>query len=243
MALEIEVDRYGPQLQRHNPLDQFTTQFAHDLRAPFTRILQVLELLQRDHAGLGDDGRACIEVIERSAQHGLGLVRDLLALARAGVARSEPVRLDRLAAEAAQSVDGLTLDVRSAVEIVADPILLRQALANLFVNAARYAKVGDAARITVRCADKAVEWRISVADRGRGVAGVDAGTVFRPFVRGSLDSSGDEGTGLGLAIVAATAIAHGGRAWYQPRRGGGSVFWLSIAKPVATLRAVPPLVG
>jgi len=63
-----------------------------------------------------------------------------------------------------------------------------------------------------------------VRDRGIGVEPDQAQRIFQLFYR----AVGREvsGTGAGLAIVQQIAHRHGGRAWVQPRDGGGSEFVL-----------------
>jgi signal transduction histidine kinase len=68
-----------------------------------------------------------------------------------------------------------------------------------------------------------------VADRGPGLPEGGDQKMFEPFTRGVARQS-EHGSGLGLAIVAAAAQAHGGRAWYEPRPGGGSVFRIRVPR-------------
>lgn len=65
---------------------------------------------------------------------------------------------------------------------------------------------------------------IVVRDRGIGVEPDQAQRIFQLFQQ----AVGREvsGTGAGLAIVQQIAHLHGGRAWVQPREGGGSEFVL-----------------
>ena len=65
-----------------------------------------------------------------------------------------------------------------------------------------------------------------VCDRGPGVAPEHADRIFQLFQRAV--GREVEGTGAGLAIVRQVAERHGGRAWVQPREGGGSEFVLTF---------------
>jgi signal transduction histidine kinase len=82
-------------------------------------------------------------------------------------------------------------------------------------------------RIAVEAAGSGGGIVLSVADRGPGVPAAQRKRLFRPFTRGA-DPDGPAGLGLGLAMVAELARAHGGRASYAPREGGGSVFLVTF---------------
>ena len=103
-----------------------------------------------------------------------------------------------------------------------------QALYNLIANALKFHRPGQVPEI-----DLAPFWvtenmqphaGIVVRDRGIGVEPDHAQRIFQLFQR----AVGREvsGTGAGLAIVQQVAHRHGGRAWVQPREGGGSEFVL-----------------
>ena len=70
-----------------------------------------------------------------------------------------------------------------------------------------------------------------VLDRGPGVAEDFLPQLFKPFEqvdRG--DRRTVRGTGLGLSVVQALAEANGGRAWYEPRPGGGACFAVALPR-------------
>jgi len=67
---------------------------------------------------------------------------------------------------------------------------------------------------------------VVVRDRGPGVAPGQRDRIFELFRRAV--GREIEGTGAGLAIVRQVAERHGGRAWVEPREGGGSDFIISF---------------
>jgi signal transduction histidine kinase len=204
---------------------------AHDLRTPIAVIGLAAQTVERDAAALGDIARAAAEMLGRQADRASQLIDGFLELARAsGTPKLEPIDLEALLDESAGEVDGIVLDVRRPLPaIVADRAALRQAFARLFDNASRYARSDGAASVTVSCDESGDGWTIAVADRGPGLPDGVTERPFEPFTRSAPRASGD-GSGLGLSIVAAVALAHGGRAWYEHRDGGGSVFKLLLGR-------------
>ena len=101
--------------------------------------------------------------------------------------------------------------------VSADPVRLRQALANLVSNGLRHAD-----RVTVTAGERGGEVWIAVADDGPGVAaGLD------PFAPGV---SGVGSTGLGLYVARAVAEAHGGRLELTSAPGEGATFTLALPR-------------
>ena len=197
-------------------LRQVSTDIAHDLRTPLSRLRQHLDSM-RDLTRPED--------LPGAIDHALAQVDDVLttfhALLRigqieggAGRARFELVDLSvvmeqvRLAYETAAEDAGKTLSAQIAADITVngDPQLLTQLFANLLENALRHA--GDEAHITMSLAQVAGAVSAVVADDGPGVPAYERQRVLRRFYR--LDASrSTPGSGLGLALIAAIAELHG----------------------------------
>jgi two-component system sensor kinase FixL len=64
---------------------------------------------------------------------------------------------------------------------------------------------------------------IDLIDSGPGVPADLLKDLFQPFA-----TTKARGMGLGLTISRSIVEAHGGRLWYEPRPGGGSVFRLTL---------------
>lgn len=109
-----------------------------------------------------------------------------------------------------------------------DAMRLRQALQALLTNAARH----GGGEITVATGVRAGVPFLSVMDRGPGLTPDEAAAAFDRFWRADRSRNRDSGgSGLGLSVVQAIARAHGARAAYDDRPGGGAVF--SIRFPPA----------
>jgi signal transduction histidine kinase len=68
--------------------------------------------------------------------------------------------------------------------------------------------------------------RVSVADRGQGIAREHAEKIFQPFF-----TTKEHGLGMGLAICRNIVATHGGRLWAADNEGGGTQFNFTL--PVA----------
>ncbi|HEX8133153.1 MAG TPA: ATP-binding protein [Actinomycetes bacterium] len=80
---------------------------------------------------------------------------------------------------------------------------------------------------------------LTVADAGPGVPAEQRERIFQPFHRGPSAASHSPGSGVGLALVRRLAGLHGGRAWVEPRAGGGACF--QVLLPDAPAPSADPM--
>lgn len=232
VAASLSHARRLEELSRRNEaLDDFSAHVAHDLGNPITAVMLAGACLREMLVDGFPEAAELAHMIEQQAVQSAELIDGLLALARSGrTPRRDDFDLGQVVDEAARGIAGITLEnLCAGVRLVADRVAVRQAVANLLSNGARYAAGTEAAEMTVRCEESPEGWRVLVADRGPGLERSDLRRVFAAFERGH-GSSDVDGSGLGLAIVAAMAKAHGGETGYEPRPGGGSVFWFSLLR-------------
>jgi signal transduction histidine kinase len=209
-------------------LGQAAAGLAHETRNPLGLIrgwTQRLAASTQATAGQRQQAQAVIEECDRVTAR----INQFLTFARPCRPRPEALDLWALVEELALLLEpdletrGLTLRralPANGAPARADRELLRQALFNLLQNAVQWSPAGDAVEVNAgRAAGGG--WRVEVADRGPGVAAGAVASLFTPYF-----TTRHDGTGLGLAIVWRIAGAHGWRAGYTPRPGGGSVFWL-----------------
>jgi signal transduction histidine kinase len=95
---------------------------------------------------------------------------------------------------------------------------------NLLTNALKY---GNRNPVEVSVARMKKTVRISVKDRGIGIAEDKKGLIFERFERG-VDSSNISGLGLGLYIARQIVFAHHGSVSVESRLGHGSVFSVDL---------------
>ncbi len=120
--------------------------------------------------------------------------------------------------------------------IMGDPQLLSRCMQNLIGNAVKYSGRNRWVGVSADCEDgnSRREVRISVADRGLGIAAPELQLIFEPFYRSpSALSAQIHGTGLGLSVTKHLVEAMGGRVSVVSELGVGSVFLLHL--PVGKL--------
>ena len=119
-------------------------------------------------------------------------------------------------------------------EVVFDRDALAQILANLIDNAEKYSRGTDERTIQVEIAAASDREgsgaRVTVIDRGPGVAPALKRRLFDAFARGVAEDQ-PAGLGLGLALTRALAEAQGGRIEYCDAEGGGASFTLHLPGP------------
>lgn len=216
--------------------EDFLASMSHELRTPLAAVLGALETL-RD---VRDEDRKgyLLDLAERNGKQLLSLIEDVLDFARgrAGRLSVDPRPIDPVEAvhEAEQSMElqafrnGVRLSVairESLPFVMADPVRLRQILTNFANNALRHAGGGGEVELAASRDPDGI--RFEVRDRGAGIPAHERSRLFQAFEQ--LSPSGRRGgTGLGLALSRQLAQAMGGEVGYQPREGGGSVFWLRL---------------
>jgi hypothetical protein len=121
----------------------------------------------------------------------------------------------------------ITSQVGTLPTCVGDQELLRQLLANLLSNAAKFTRTKQNALITVTGWVDGGEKVYCVRDNGAGFDMQQADRLFGAFQR--LHGADQyEGTGIGLSIAARIVARHGGRIWAEAKPDKGAAFYFSV---------------
>ncbi|HEV2701997.1 MAG TPA: HAMP domain-containing sensor histidine kinase [Steroidobacteraceae bacterium] len=212
-AINEMLDRISSLLEN---LQQVSSDVAHDLRTPLTRLRNRLESAREKSTGVVDYSAAINSALEDTDRL-LSLFSALLRISQieagtrvqsfAPVALSDLLeRLFQLYLPVAEDCGHvLARDLRQGLTLRGDAELLTQLFSNLIENALRHTPAGTHIRLAAACADG--DCSASVTDDGPGVPPEDLGKVTRRFYRGS-SSRSSEGHGLGLSLVAAIAQLH-----------------------------------
>jgi signal transduction histidine kinase len=211
---------------------------THEIRSPLTVIRAYSSVALQKKARLSAaEMHDLMRHIDRSARLVEVIVGDLEALAKQESVRMRLVALD-LESFLSENVCDLqalapgrdvTLDVDlGGLQLLADPVRLKQVLNNLVENAHKYSR--PQGRITIRVGQIKENVLIAVEDEGPGVPPDEIRQIFDPFFRGSRTSK-QNGSGLGLAICKSLIEAQGGglRAAASPRGG----FQMLVTLPAA----------
>lgn len=250
--LESEVDLRTKELvlardvaeaaSRHK--SEFLANVTHELRTPLQAIIGYTDVVAEALQDEGyDDHTDELDRIQRSAQHLLMLINEVLDLAKIEAGRMElhleTVAMGEVLEEADATVrplvvqNGDQLDVEiidEAGPLHIDRGRLVQILLNLMSNAAKFTEQG---RITVTAEHRPHLLSIQVADTGVGMSEEQQQVVFEQFRQ--VDSGAKrrfEGSGLGLAITRQLCRLMGGDVTLSSEPGKGSVFTVTIPLPI-----------
>ena len=249
VQLEEIIDDRTRELQQKNEKlenrDQAKTNFYsmmnHEMRTPLTAIIGYTQLLGHRNAISGPDERM-LQMIEESGHRLLGLVNDILDIARIEEGKLQilprPMPLRPTIDQAVETLKPLADEKCLTVEVFASPSLpevhgdpkrVSQILLNLLSNAVKYTP--DTGKITVSARQSSTPdmLEVCVADTGIGIPAEDLPHIFNRFSRVERDAIRHTvGTGLGLSITEGLVKAHGGDIWVESVGGEGTCFTFTL---------------
>jgi len=236
----------------------FLAVMSHELRTPLNAVIGYAELLDLGVAGtLGAEQRQQVGRIVASGRHLLGLVNEILDLAKVEAGRlvvelaptrvTEVVEAAVVLAQPQAEARGLALvvpsDVPSDLRFLGDRERALQILANLLSNAVKFTPPGGTIRLELAHGEQppasrqlvaASAWvGIRVVDTGIGIPAEHLDRIFSPFVQGEQGHTRrSDGTGLGLTISRRLArLMHGDVAVHsEPGAGSRFTLWLPAAE-------------
>ena len=220
---------------------EFVSTVSHELRTPLTSIRGSLGLLAGNVVGkLPKKARALVEMAEMNTARLINLVNDILDMEKIESGRMEfrfgsvdlktlvehGIEANRGYAEAFD-VDFVVADAAPGIVVRGDADRLTQVLANLLSNAAKFSPRGG--KVEIACARLGAVGRVSVSDRGPGIAKEFHKDIFGKFTQAdSSDARKVGGTGLGLNISKSIIEKHGGRLTFDTKVGAGSTFYFEV---------------
>lgn len=219
---------------------EFVSGVSHELRTPVSLIQAIAETLELGHVRDDEERARYLRTMACECQRLAALIGNVLDFSRTERGKTRYVLRD---AELGGLLESLVERYRPALEARnlavelsvdedlpparVDPEAFSRAVLNLLDNAMKYAAESETLRIAAR--RDGVKIRVSVADRGPGIAPDELSRIFEPFQRGrSEKESSVRGFGLGLSLVRQVVRGMGGEVEVDSRVGEGTTFHLLL---------------
>ncbi|MCI0670368.1 MAG: HAMP domain-containing histidine kinase, partial [Myxococcaceae bacterium] len=215
---------------------------SHDLRTPLSAILVGTQTLLR-REGLDERGTAAVTRIQRSAERGVRMVRDLLDFTQARLGGGiqvtrRPLDLHALVRSVVEELEAVyperevRLMSEGKGEGAWDSDRLAQVVSNLVSNALKYSPRGTPVEVRTVGEDGSVT--LQVHNAGEPIAPGLLSRIFEPMQRGSaqvdLQSLQSRSVGLGLYIVRHLVQAHGGTIDVRSTAEEGTTFTVRLPR-------------
>jgi PAS domain S-box-containing protein len=220
--------------------DEFISTVSHELRTPLTAIKGSIGLLCSGAiAELPNKAQSLADMAYKNTNHLVALVNDILDIEKLGTDQMtfdfQPTDLTTLVKEAIADNQGYAdeysvqfqLGDTEGVQVNCDPRRMKQVLANLLSNAAKFSDKDGTVKVSVHRQD--VFARLSVSDHGVGIPEGFHDKVFDRFTQSdSSDTRKVGGTGLGLNISQKIVERHGGTIGFDSTPGVGTTFQVEL---------------
>ena len=215
---------------------------SHELRTPLASILGAATVLSAAPALAGETKlRALVYDVRDEAERLNNDIQNLLDASRISsdgvkprIEWADPTDIVNSAIERCRqrlSDRHLVLDLPNDLPLIrVDPVLVEQALVQIFDNAVKYSPPGSPINVSARARDG--QMAVSVTDQGAGLTAAERSRIWDRFVRGERHAATTSGSGLGLWIASAFIAANGGK-MHAASEGPGCGTTLSIELPVA----------
>lgn len=224
--------------QMNRTKTNFLTNVTHELKTPLNGIIGYSQILSKDPA-LNRIQKEAIDIIERSGNHLLNIIEDILDLSKI---ESKKIKLYKKVFDVKMMVISIAGSVRLLANnknlrflfnyderiprfIYSDEKRLSQVLYNLLSNAVKYTKEGTIS-FSIELIDKKI--RFQVKDTGIGITKDDIRKIFNPFVQTEDSKNKNAGTGIGLTISKRLVNLFGSKLKVESEIDKGSVFWFDI---------------
>jgi len=217
---------------------EFVANMSHELRTPLNGIIGYTQILKNDRT-LTDKQREGLNVIDRSANHLLGLINDILDLSKI---EAEKIEIETGTFIFNDFLSGINemINVRAKAKnikvifnkktelpkfVLGDKKRIGQILLNLLTNAVKFTDFGTVT-FNVSCRNDYAHFE--VIDTGFGIPEDKIDDIFKPFKQLGSNIQKSDGTGLGLTISRKLVEKMGGELFVESELGSGSKFWFDI---------------
>ena len=237
------VEAKNKAVQSEKAKSAFLSNMSHEIRTPMNAVIGLAEQLSMTE--LNEQQQYFVKNISDSANGLLGIINDILDLAKIEVGKMNIERGVISLAEISKSVEnilkpkaeekGLSLhthfDDRIANTLIGDGVRMRQILMNILSNAIKFTDIGSIeSKIELFKNDEQEQLIQFVCDdSGIGIAEESLKKIFDEFYQeNSSNTSGLTGSGLGLSITHQLVSMMGGRIWIESKKGVGTKVFIQI---------------
>lgn len=233
--LEEKLLEQTAQLEEDNHrLELFTYRATHDLKAPLSSLLGLIDLLRMEEEEMQREGY--LQMMEKSVERLNDFIRDIVDYAKNAneSIRYERIEFQELVADVLESLEHMehanviekTITIHQTHEFYSDEHRLKRILENLISNAYKYSSTHRRegyVQVEVKVSPQRA--RIEVRDNGQGIDPVHQEKIFTMFYRASEQASG---SGLGLYLVKDTVEKMNGSISVSSAVGQGTCFVVDL---------------
>jgi PAS domain S-box-containing protein len=234
-AAEVAMERMRRQASdaQNRATRDVLARVAHEMRTPLNAVLGYGELMKMMAMGSSAQLHGYAEQVVSAGRHMLSLVTEVLE-APPGRTQGPPVPLVTVNLRSAideaigllkpsAQAHHIWLDCRvpAEVQLLADPLRLRQILLNVGSNAIKYNKPQGVVRWALEPAE-AGRVKFSVVDEGVGMTADQLDRLYQPYDRLGREQSSITGTGLGLVVTRGLVERMGGSISITSEPRGGT---------------------
>ena len=239
--LEIQVAKRTSELEEINDSkDKFFSIIAHDLRGPFSSVVQLLKMLKNEYSNIEEEEKeTMIHTLYDSSQRTYDLLENLLiwSMTQIGKVSYKPEKIELktiidqnifLLNELAKNKNIIVnVDIDQLSTVTADEQMLSTVIRNLISNAIKFTPTSG--KISIVGKEEGKQGKISIKDTGVGISKENIQKLFSIAQNTSTPGTNKEqGTGIGLLLCKEFIEMHNGKIWVESELGKGSTFHLTI---------------
>ncbi|WP_298709952.1 HAMP domain-containing sensor histidine kinase [Chitinophaga sp.] len=232
--------------QFHNML---ISVMAHDLRAPFSNILGITQLINMTGHLSAEELKSMMGSLTKTSEESIRFLEGLLAWIgtkrKGGKFTTESFRVEEVIREAnrffvpAQEAKNVRLEIDESVggqEVFAEKNMLGFICRNILNNATKYAAKGKP--IVVRAFTEGSSLVTAVTNHGKELSTAEINRIFHPEQRSMAAKDGLKGAGIAMIISQDMLERMNGRIWAESEPGVGTTFYFALPRNVQAGKTV-----
>lgn len=243
MLIRFHTDKMRSEEESRSK-SSFLARMSHEIRTPMNAVIGMITIAKKSKTM--DEVEVCLDKINDSANHLLGVINDVLDMSKIEAGKMELSEMEFLFQDMITQVttvmnfkleegrQNFSVRINENVPkfIIADKQRLAQVITNLLSNANKFTPEGGNIRLSVHQIEDAgsrCKLQVEVEDDGIGISMEQQARLFRSFEQADNSISRKYGgTGLGLAISKKIIDLMDGEIWIESEPGKGSKFIFTI---------------